>query len=249
MLEQKTPAIKEAFTQRFDKAIAEGWIPEAARANLARMVDIRFMVDDGLNTIMQGLDAATSNHEGHDRTVIHFQPNLADDAHVQTHELLHAVSGASAAKGAFDHFGLVRLFGQGHGGQQMDEAIVEHLAGSMINGNVNTVDPAHRERAPYENARGLLSELVEGGVKPVDIRLFSNAYFENDSNEAQSRLWVALRRAFPFTNVLEEIEAIEASDESTDKGSVYAYEHELRERTAKYKRGGGRGRLSAFLNR
>lgn len=123
--------------------------------------------------------------------------------------------------------GLRRVFGSGIGGDLLNEAFVEHFTDSLLNGHFDQTSSTSQERVnsdAYQPARDLQHVLTHEGLKPVDIRLFSAACFEDpaddgsDSFIAGEQLVTALQEAFPFTDVVEEIKALEiSSNEDPDR--------------------------------
>jgi hypothetical protein len=104
----------------------------------------------------------------------------------------------------------------------LNEAIVEHIAQSLISGNVDVVDPSDERRdhsSTYLEERFILYALCSFGVKPVDIRVFIDAYFEDGAererlgkDSAHYRLSVVLQQAFPQSNIMSRLSMLESKD-------------------------------------
>lgn len=229
---------KEGFTNAIHNAVAAGWIDELP-PNLGNVSTVAILVDDGLLTKFHESESGGYTSAGRDFVVIS-PVHIEKPRKILAHELTHVIEGADIITGEFEverRRGMMRLFGSGRGGSVMNEAVVEHFSNSLLVGGIDSTRPDHDKRkdATYEENRGLLHYLAEYGVKAVDIRYFTAALFENRHNpqpgdeDAQTDLYYRLREAFPFTDVVREIQAF---DEKTD---VDMYIFDLDRRTQEFK--------------
>lgn len=155
-----------------------------------------------------------------------------DSYHVFLHEVMHALSGARTnplPKGSFmysEDVGLGRIFGNGAGGDALEEAVIEHVTDSLQYGNPEVVYPLAAERMHvlgfYEIERFLLHVLCDAGVKPVDPRLFIAATLEEGDGKPGSKLHQLsheLEQAFPGMRIVQRIRALKIPD-NEDKTDV-----------------------------
>lgn len=100
--------------------------------------------------------------------------------------------------------------------------MTEHIAQTMdevIDPNPNLINPIIKRGGmggSYYAERELLDVLCNSGRKPIDIRLFTNAYFEDSKplrQPAIRKLKRELAKAFPGRNVLGELGELMAEGE------------------------------------
>lgn len=157
----------------------------------------------------------------------------AELEHTATHEALHTIEGASEpgdpdAQGVdpTKARGLYRLFGNGPLGKIIGEAVVEHTADSLINGNFEVTLPvaaARKGSRSYTGSRLFWHVLSNCGVKPIHPSVFVNALFEDGTIEdgpSLQRLQQELRDAFPGQDIVKELKAELKSSNDTD--AIYA---------------------------
>ena len=218
---------KQLFTQRIDDFIQKGTLPEWVAERVPGVLEkAQFFMDDGMNTTAEGLDGYTYDswrlHEGN-RAFIVIHPHLSEKEldHTLTHELIHTIDGYDVNT---ESDGLERLFDKDDEGSDtwgptgLNEAVVETLAHSMSYGaDIDVIDPAHRKRkqATYDHERMLLDTLCHAGERPIDVRLFIAAHFQQDGTDTYdgelpiARLKKEIEAAFPGRNVLDRIREIE----------------------------------------
>lgn len=229
-LNERLVELKSGYAADVCEAVAEGWIPQTAVGNLTHLDDALVVLDDGFDTSMRGASGyLTKGYK--DRDVIVMSPLYRHNSRqLLAHEFTHAINGrddqalgTSNTEGLKTSRGMYRIFGE-EGGYVIDEAVVEHIASSLVHGEVDETDPSAdvRRNDVYVQNRELLHTLVAGGIKPVDIRLFIAAHFENQTQRefaeaqglesAQAQLVRKLREAFPTIDVVQAIRGMPQSD-------------------------------------
>ncbi len=235
-MDQEWPWHKREYVRNLKQATREGWMPEAVLKpeRIETLEHINITMDDGLLLHENGASAFTSTHRNGSSKEV-FLPQYSFPKTI-AHELTHVMVGVELPgkndQGRFGddviHHGLYRLFDKDHknAGQALNEAVTEHVALNMgyYGSDIQTVDPESQRHllSSYRPERELLNVLCNGGKKPVDIKLFINAYFEDSTSRrqtAQRKLKRQLARAFPGRNVLTELGNLMADaeyDEATE---------------------------------
>lgn len=205
------------FKNNVEQAVREGFIPEYVLERLdQRLANTRFIVDDGFSTSIYD-EGGGIQRPRDGEYIIAVAPNHAEaPEHAITHELIHVMQGEEALpqdeinnERPAESTGLYRVFGKG--GRILNEAIVEHLAHGLLNGKIAETNPesAIRHGAVYPGERAILHWLSTQGSEPVDIRLFSEALFEDGDqgealgeNSAGDRLLEQLNKSFPGLDIV-----------------------------------------------
>ncbi len=243
---------KQSFTQRFQEAVNSSWIPRAALAHLPRLDNTKLIVDDGFRTNLESMGGGEVGYADDSGYEVVVAPTLAKKPErTLTHEFIHVLDGHDRVP--FDEesifrsketAGLYRIFKGQVAGEAMNEAVVEHLTDSMWNGELDIIDPLSkvRKRAVYTIERSLLHTLAQKGVKKVNVRRFIAAHFEDQDqtevfgkDSAQTKLVEALREAFPFANVIEELSELKTGETVKEThAAIQKYCMRLERRTNKY---------------
>lgn len=235
--DERLPQFKEQFTQKINMAVKNGWAPREVLRRLSKLDTTRTIIDDGLVTTLIGAGGTAKSAVDESHAIIKLAPEeLSSPTRVLDHEFTHVLQGvhhlqAGEAKHIYrrgEGHGLYRIFGE-WGGHILNEATVEHFSHSLRAGNFHITQPtdSRREGAVYKKNRSLLHMLSAGGLKPVDIKQFTWALFEdsyqnqNEVETARGKLVAALHEAFPFTDVVREIQ------EFTEETDVVAYTKQL----------------------
>lgn len=205
------------------------------------------MYESGNEAFMTPYDTASS-------TEVYFpQYTYLETAY---HELSHVMVGVRVPKdnsngrfsGGIVTHGMYRLFDKTHtnAGKVINEAVTEHIAltmGEIINPNPNVIDPKAKRglSGSYYAERELLDVLCNCGIRPVDIRLFTRAYFEDSTqlrHPAIRKLKRELKKAFPGHDVLGELGVLMAKGEYSEaREGLGQFTQGLRLETAKIKTG------------
>lgn len=229
-VETRWPQLKDAYVYQLESGVRGGWIPNSVlheeRLNMLDQVEVT--VDDGMLLHETGSGAYTL-FDTTGGTEVCFPPS--PDLQTAYHELSHVMEGVELEKdGPQERFGgeeltnqgLYRLFDKEHvnAGKLLDEAVTEHMARTMgeFPHDPDTIYPFSKKTSlgSYIAERELLGVLCSGGKKPVDVRLFMNAYFEDSTHKRQPALKAlrrALKKAFPRRNVLNELGILMAQGE------------------------------------
>jgi len=233
---------KKLFHDKFTKAIKDGWIPDWVSDRLDdRLQKTVVSVDDGFATNLNSKGVvANASHKvagGHE---VLLAPHYANKSkrlltHTMTHEFVHVMDGYPGL--ATYKRGLYKLFKPGATAAAMalNEAVVEHLADSLMTGKaVDVTDPASFKRLGstffYYKERALLNTLATMGKRKVDVRLFIAAHFDDgqrfdeDGASPTDRLREAIEEAFPGQDVLNRL-----SNCQSDAG-VYQFTKKLRKK-------------------
>ena len=257
---KEVPAEKTKFAVRMKQAVEDGWVPASALQNMTRLEQTQVYADDGWCTSFRNdYGTAVSSIENPSSEVTISPSALNNPEDILTHEFIHVICGHDYISDAMDakyfrprkSLGMGRLFnsdyGEDIGATAIDEAVVEHLADSLLHGKVDSVGPTSKARRKTSNAyvmeRNLLDTLCTKGVKPVDIRLFIATLFENQEDRerlgeqsSSSKLQDALNQAFPFADVIDEIKLLRSDSEKQDEDmAVFEYSKKLVQRATKEK--------------
>jgi hypothetical protein len=241
----EAPQLLDSFGNYLKQGIQEGIIPISAAVKFDDMKQSgKFHMEETLTISLKPNQVdgrtihATAAKYTDGSAAIRFNLAHTDDRHhTMVHEGLHAITGIDQVKDADENedgrvslknYGLHRIFGDGKLGLALTEAATEHTADSLVNGNIEVVDPFDSNRqhssGMYVAERYLLDTLCTGGLRTVDPRLFVRAMLEDETDKRGSdtrKLSVELERAFPGTNVLERIKAFgESANDSSSEGDV-----------------------------
>lgn len=220
-MEKQWPQLKFSHKYQLKEAVNDGWLPKCVlqpeRLNALEQAEL--ILDDGMFLHEQG-SMATVIYDKTSATEVYFPPYPF--LGTVYHELSHVMVGVETPKtksggrfsGGSKTYGLYRLFDEKHvnAGKVLDEAVTEHIARTMdeFPQNPDVIDPDTRRDlySSYTTERKLLDSLCNWGVKPVDIRLFTRAYFEDSTRlrrPAIRKLKRELAKAFPGRDILREL--------------------------------------------
>ena len=243
------PRLQRTYKYELETAVKDGWLPACViddeRLRLIQKAEVT--IDDGMLLHEDQVTAFMrkyhndDNENGHELVFPQYTYMV-----VAFHEMNHIMEGSGPIKVNDAVHGLKRLFGgqnQTVAARALNEAVTEHIAHTL---NEPRSDPddilgkvTSRETSHYNAERKLLNVLCNGGVKPVDVRLFINAYFENSTKWKQPafrKLKKELRRAFPGQDVLAEFgKALEGVDETNERSHIEEFTIQLALNTAKRK--------------
>lgn len=249
-MDMQADALKSAFTEKVLEFAANGWLPQAACENLTRLDETTILVDDGMRTTVKKrigyVQSMTDN-----TYEIFLSPDIRrEPGRTTTHELLHVLEGEDEAAQEEDaifkpksSMGLNRVFGGELAGTALGEAVIEHLTDSMHEGEIEVLGVLAdvRSKAKYFRERCLLQTLAERGVEAIPLQLFTAAHFESQAQakllgeeSAQALLKDALRRAFPFIDVVEELSGLTAGLGVDPADVIFDYHNQLRDRASAY---------------
>jgi len=214
---EELPEIRERYKTSITRAVDEGWIPASLLTKLGCLDEIPVFLDDGFEVQRVGADAFTNGTE------ITMGPAIEGHPLNYTHEANHVLAGIDIlpektkdnwrnSSGLSRIFRLRPLFRStampNTGGSALNEAMTERMATALISGDIDT-PPKVDDMQHYVREQWLLNTLCSKGVKPVDIRLFVAAYFEDGverdklgSDSAAAQLVDALDEAFPRIDVM-----------------------------------------------
>lgn len=206
-LNERREEIIADFRHNFEEAVEDGWIPESALGSLdERLAKVEFILDDGLLTSLDGDEAfmLEKNGAGESTFEIFIPPEHAAKAGtVVTHELMHVMEGrGEPSPGEFEtgayqprhNIGLKRVFGT-EAGTLINEAVTEVLARIVAIGRegrkgkdvseiiLDSVDRSEGGIRALE--RSALQFLATNGDPPPGLRLFIDAYLENEDNAGE----------------------------------------------------------------
>lgn len=242
------PVWRGRYENRVNKAISEGWLPSALRKTMGRLDNTKVWLDDGWSTTLQGFDGQVDKSYGNQEAFVRLAPGTSE--RVITHEFNHVLEGRDNQSPEefpdISEDGLYRLFdGFTIVGHALNEATVEHLALSLVSGDYHKIlDPKKMgSDSSYKVERGLLSVLCEDGYHKVDIRMFFAAHFESGhdrevlgKHSAAAKLQRALRRAFPFGDVVETMGALKPENgQLYDEAVISRFAVDLQTQAKKHK--------------
>jgi hypothetical protein len=218
---------KPAFLRDFDERLKTGSgsiVPPYLAERLAalrtanklqvRLTDMSLAAEVG---------ATINGEDGSEAILLHLGNNETLQEHTFNHEGLHTLEGKTQPDGEGEdgslakNRGLYRLFGPGKGGEMMNEATIEHMADSLMHGNLEITDPLSAERknsTQYMDNQAMQHILCVGGLHPISPRLFSEALFEDGSAEESPAIQLLakqLESAFPGMHVVERIRDMDAT--------------------------------------
>jgi hypothetical protein len=261
---RSVPTIEQAkdteTRQIFGRAMAaarhEGWIPEAAERHTGRLLSTNVYEH---SEIPESQGFTLEENYVYDKDVdmavrtfdVFVNPSKLDDPKTVTRAFVDIIAGEEHAGADGDPTagpvvtrGMEQVFGYTPGGIAMNRAVTAHYADSLLYGDVQITDPSAPSRKGAENIedRSLLHVLATGGKKPVDVRLIGAAFFEDKAvadrlgkQSAQAQFAKRVAKAFPFTNVIQEISELEPEDGQTSEEMIAAYAAGLAERAAQYR--------------
>jgi hypothetical protein len=226
-MEKEWPRLKEDFTLALEMGVRAGWLPQVVLEPERKQAleNLEVTIDDGMLLNEIGNEAfVTTYDQGSSKEV--FFPQYTPRVTVN-HELLHVVSGREASgNGENKHTGLYRLFKAKHqaAGKVLDEAVTEHLAHPLAEYSFKDPDDIAKRitdgfSSHYNHERRLLNVLCHGGIKPIEVKTFANAYFEDSTKlrrPALRKLKRQLAKAFPDHDVLNELGELMSEGEYTD---------------------------------
>jgi hypothetical protein len=215
-MEKEWPRLKEDFTLALEMGVRAGWLPQVVLEPERKQAleNLKVTIDDGMLLNELGNEAfVTTYDKGSSKEV--FFPQYTPRVTVN-HELLHVVSGKEASgNGENKHTGLYRLFKMKHqvAGKVLDEAVTEHLAHPLAEYSFEDPNDIAKRitdgfNSHYNHERRLLNVLCHGGIKPIDVKTFADAYFEDSAKlrrPALRKLKRQLAKAFPGHDVLNEL--------------------------------------------
>lgn len=215
-MDKEWPSLKESFTHSLKMGVKQGWLPQVVLAPKTghALESLEVTIDDGMLLHEEGNDAFVSIYDqGLSKEVFFPQYTPLVTAY---HELSHVISGReSSGNGESKHTSLYRLFkGKHHAaGKVLDEAVTEHVAHALAEYFLENPDDIAKRitngaDSHYNDERRLLNLLCHGGIKPITIRAFADAYFEDSTKlrrPAIRRLKRQIAKAFPGHDVLNEL--------------------------------------------
>jgi hypothetical protein len=257
-LDAREGQLKSEFAHDIRRMVSTGELDHSLLSKLDRLDSVKLVVDDGLQTDMMGLRGVAESAKDGSAHIIVIAPSQLGDVHsVLWHELLHILDGHSERMGeegdesAFSSLrshGLNRLFGAEKGGEVMNEVIVEHLSvalledkdpyegGELLSGISSGRSTEGHSHIYRKEGNELFGVLLNSGVRKVGLRGFVSTHFEDGADARrkgegsfESMLVNDLRRAFPFTDVIDEIKKLRTKDEVSD------YARSLKKRSMLYK--------------
>lgn len=253
-MDARAPELKQELVDRFHRLVRQGWLPDSALGNLDRLQQTRLVLDDGFTSTVHNrlgymhdtLDKGSGEYH------VVFAPNEENNPATRLHELSHIVEGKDFVAVKDENGksrivtigGVEQVFGDGLGGRSLREAVNEQQTDGMLHGRMGVLDPAARVRrhAVYKPERTLLFALAEKGLKKVDFRLFLAAQYEDGveaerlgGRSAQATLGRALKAAFPFTNVVDEVSRLHTHEGENGDEVLLRYAHNLEARTYRHR--------------
>lgn len=215
------PELKQRATERVERAVQAGWMPGKVLERLGRVDTVPVYGDDGISTLQ------LSNHRGStDGGSIALAPDQHQDERVFEHEVVHVLGNEEEARA--EHMvevgGITSVFRTERGawGIGLNEALTERIANGLVSGDIDNPFVVKNNPA-YEKGQELLDALMTKGLRPVNVRLFVNAYFEADEERKQlgpqsasSQLIAALQAAFPRRDIVKEVAYVQNSDAGID---------------------------------
>ena len=233
---------KGYFKDLLGRGVRDGWLPRGTLSTnrMLRIDNTQLRIDDGLGTIAKkevGSSAVMNDHDIWITLPTHRWEGRVYHPSTVTHEFTHIVAGKDVSplmrritKNGLYRTGLYRMFKPEDkgAGRVLNEAIVEHIAETMHQGSPDVTNPDVKY-GTYAAYRSLLDALCNGGEKPIDVRLFINAYFEDTKvfsrrhNSAIVQLARQLKQAFPEHKVLKDLAKMAKSKKKVDPIAVEAY--------------------------
>lgn len=221
-MEQDWPLLKQDYKYGLRQAVKQGWLPEVLMNpdRLEALEQIEITIDDGMILHEDKIGASMTTKDTDLGTKVYFPQYTFME--ISRHELSHVMAGVEIPKdkqkgrfsGGLPTHGLYRLFDEKYfdAGKVFDEAFTEHVAQTLhgYDQKPDIINPSKKGSLDphYIVERKFLDALCNGGVKPIDIRLFGKAYFEDSTRwrkPALRKLKKALKKAFPGRDVLGEL--------------------------------------------
>jgi len=199
------PMLRGEFSRLTHNAIAAGWMPAKVADRLALLDKTPVYHDDGFGT---GIDDANANDK---RILMGLQRKANVGAFL--HEGTHVLAGRGYPDMRLEGLrgdALTEIFRTRFGTRSIwiREAVTERIARGLLSGDIN--NPA--ERGIHPEVQEVLDTVCTAGVKPVDIQLFVNAYYEDKSERdalgkesAAAKLIAAIEAAYPRMNIMHEL--------------------------------------------
>jgi hypothetical protein len=214
-LPEGAPALKEDFTGLVEyAALDDGWLSPEGLANMRqRIPETQILRDDGFDTNLKGRLAHVFYSNNRYSVIL----GPAADNGVATHEMSHVLEGTDTDPDDWRSRGLRPIFGKQLGAWLVNETVAEHLNLALWCRNVDILDPTthHHEGRAYPSGGPLLQAFCTAGVKPVDVRRFTDAYCENavtrralGDNSAAAKLVTDLHEAFPRRDVVRDVSGL-----------------------------------------
>ncbi len=228
-MEKDWPGLKLSHMYQLKTAVKDGWLPECVLrpSRLDALEQAEVTVDDGMLLHEEDLEAFATFDTGSATEVYFPQYPFLETVY---HELSHVMVGVEVPRdkskerfsGEQRTRGLYRLFDEKHtnAGRVLDEAVTVQIASTMgeFPQNPDLINPDAKDYlfGNYIVERKLLDFLCNGGARPIDIRLFTRAYFEDSTRLRQPalrKLKRGLAKAFPGRDVLDELGVLMSKDE------------------------------------
>lgn len=215
------------YVERFKRAIKAGWIPADTldEKRLSKIMETPVLLDDGFGGDEAlgrrwAVASAYARAETSEPMIVFrhgsekMRPNSFD--RLFTHEMTHIITGTvpesvrrtvaeTARMGNWGEnpdkptYGLSRVFGDGHIGVTINEAVTEHFAVALIKGDIDSLRIVGRG-GTYMNNRYLFRKLCNGGKIKISPRLFVQAMFDgssySESGKIQTPAVEELKRVF-----------------------------------------------------
>lgn len=228
-LDKESGQLKWSFKKKITKAIKDGWVPNWVRGRIDERLDKSVLaIDDGFETTLVDF-AGNQLHalSGQEEVVIGSELDDDQREKILDHEFVHSLDGQIEGQRA-----LYSLFKNEEPGRALNEAVVEHLADALNKGNsIDVIWPESEERegAIYEQERTLLYALTRCGKRPIDIRDFIAAHFDDGTYRDEEgrtpleKLRFKIKEAFPDRDVLAELDEMKTIEE------IHEYAVELEE--------------------
>lgn len=165
-------AQRSAYKSGVVKAVEEGWLHEDAMAAVKKVDGIAVYTGDIFDTLLQEMGGYHTR--GTDYVIVAAPDDLSEDDDMDT----KVWNMRRAAKHELNH-ALLGLFEW----RWVDEAMTEHIAQALDNGEPEILAPAKRtaDWRIYENERALMAAVLSEGSETIPVSLATQAYSETDS--------------------------------------------------------------------
>lgn len=230
-LDDKVDAMRDVFATRVHHAVNEWGLSRRALRMLESIDEVDVLQDDMFETTFTNRDALYRQYRsGFMGPRIIVAPERTLEGSLEetlTHEWSHALSNDSEAPHS-RRIMLKKLFGD-QGGRALNEALTEHFAQCLIDGDFDVIDPKSRRLAglsegTYFSYRRFLDTLLNKGQIKIDIRdTYDGLYFTQQDDVTQFEkghevveLLDKFNQAYPGLDIIGKIKSLK-NDEDVDK--------------------------------